>query len=256
MKMRSNTNKFARISIVSLLLATCILISIFLCSCTADEEEPINDDPVDPAIVEAEQVSRQYRAMVTDYVGEIILNECDKAIAESEYGFIPVKEENMDYYQFYNGDLDYYYIRNRFYLAEFTDEELEYLKTRAASEDKTLTDEDRQFVQDTFMRVISEEIEGVDGVYDMDYGYYSPSGWFAPSDNLVLGFRYDDLNLNGMTDEEWSDNLWDQREFLLDQTNIAIKAIKETLGWDTTFFVYDDYHVNPLNEFEGARYAD
>ena len=255
--MKSETNNLHHLFLIALLAIVCSFISIALCSCSAEEPEPADDVTVDPAVKEAEQISRQYRFMVNRYLEELVLGEYDRAIAESDYNFIPVGRDEMDYYQFYTGtDLDYYYLRNVFYLGEFTDDEIDYLKARIADDDEVITDEDRAFIQETFLRVISEEVEGIDGVYDMDYGKDSPSGWFAPSDNLVLGFRYDEFNLNGMTDEEWDENLQDQRRFFVDMHQRLIAAIKEKFGWDTTIFTYDDYHVNPLNEYEGARYAD
>lgn len=230
-----------------LVLAACGSAMLFaLSGCSL---HPFAKTPKEPVISEEEQMSREYRAMVNRYLEEIALGESDRAIAESELGFVPIVGKDKDYYQYYTGTkLQYYYVRNRFYMDEFADEELDYLKKRTNDGNDALTDEDRDFVRSTFLKVISEDVEGIDGVYSMDYGSTSPSGWFAPSDNLVLGFRYDEFDLNGMSDEEWSDNLWEQRRFLLEPTNEAIAAIRDELGWETTFFVYDDFHVNPLNE--------
>ena len=76
------------------------------------------------------------------------------------------------------------------------------------------------------------------------------SDYYVPNQSIVIGFRYDEFNLNNLSDEQW-DNLHDKQllylsEFLLkmskeisSKVNIPIQVIK-----------YNEYSVKKKIIFE------
>ena len=186
-----------------------------------------------------------YRSLLNQYLKQLVLGNYDKILSSSDLSFVPVATEEQDFYQYYsNNDLKYYYVRNNIFVERLSDEELNYLKSRIITNNFTLQSEDVTFVRNTFSKVIKEE--DIDGkAYVTNFGPDS-STFHAQSNSLVIGFRYDEFNLNDMTEEKWAQNNNKQREFLWNFNNQLEMDLKQKLNIPVSVIEYDEYSIKNL----------
>ena len=156
-----------------------------------------------------------YYHMLNKYViSKLGLQEYDDALKNSPFNFVATSEENMDLYQSLASDeMSYFYVRNNVYVERLTKEERRFLKARMEEANVELDDEMINVLDETMPKVISEstnlEQQGM-----VNFGPLNKQ-YFAPSNSLVIGFRYDEFNNSGCKDDdEWDVNHDNQREQL------------------------------------------
>ena len=162
-------------------------------------------------------VYRNYRMALDAYVVQVLnLGGYDRRISESDLLFVPVSEEDMDFYQYISTfGLDYFYLRSETYVEKLSAEDIEYFSRLTKAELPVPSEKTMERVEKTWRSVI--DIGNDDGTIHMcRYGPDTDRFWF-PSTVLILGFRYDmfaDVGLG--QDEEWLKNNDKQILFLND----------------------------------------
>lgn len=165
---------------------------------------------------------REYLILLSVYMNVFIKYLCykfnlqyyDSLIKNSEYNFLPVEEKNMDIYQKFSKEyLKYFYIRNNIYIEKLDENELAFLREIAFSPNKKNNEEIVEFIESTFKKVIFEDALN-DGskcmvFFGEDSQYYS-----CVNDSIVIGLKYDEFNLNNLSDEEWDELHDKQYEFI------------------------------------------
>lgn len=193
------------------------------------------------------QLNALYRRLLNEYIGNIGVNKYDDRLSKSELKFVPISDTAKDYYQYYAGTSHkYYYVRNNVYIERLANDDLEYLKERLMSGD-SLTDEDFTFVERTFKCVIDEQFEVKNADYNVNFGPNS-STYYAPHNALVVGFRYDEFNLNGMTDSAWRDNNDKQYEMLETVEDELQSELSDKLEIPVQVIQYSDLSIKPIQD--------
>ena len=60
---------------------------------------------------------------------------------------------------------------------------------------------------------------------------------------MVLGFRYDEFNTQGKTDEQWDDNYNKQLEYINNIMNEAEDKLSKKLGIPVVIIKYDQFSI-------------
>lgn len=156
-----------------------------------------------------------YRKLFTEYIiKKIKLDKYDNEVKESVLKFYEVPKEEMDVYQYFSSEeLKYFYIRNNIYIERLTDEELKFLKNKIEKDNYDLDSDTRDIIENTYQKVIYEGNIEDDKKYITLYGPNNRS-YLAPSDSIVIGFRYDEFFEDGLEDEIWRIRHLKQVEYL------------------------------------------
>ncbi len=185
-----------------------------------------------------------YRKLFTEYmIDKLNLKEYDKKLAESELNFIPTKEPQMDIYQYFSSpELKYFYIRNNLYLEHLTKQEAEVIKRRSKEENLKLDEETKKLIENTYQKVITEEVPNVEGKYRVSFGPLNGK-FFANSDSVVIGARYDTYEQAGQSDDEWFEQYCKREDYLQEMLEQVQEESKGKLKTEVTAFKYTDNSV-------------
>ena len=185
-----------------------------------------------------------YRNLFTEYIiKKLNLKEVDQQIEKSNLNFVKTDEKNMDLYQYCSSDeLKYFYIRNNIYINNLDDEEKDFLTQKIKDNNIELDENAKYFIEATYKKVIYEGISDEDRGYIRTYGPDSKN-FAAPNNALVIGVRYDDFNLNGLTDEKWKDLYFKQIDFLTKLVKNMEKQFNETIDIPVKIIKYTDFSV-------------
>lgn len=192
-----------------------------------------------------------YRKLFSEYIiDKLQIKNYDFELMNSNLNFVKVIEKDMDIYQNFNKEiLNYFYIRNNLYIERLTPSERKILYTKFLSGDYSLDENTKVIIENSYKRIIFEDIHKDGSNCYINMGPDN-SDYYVPNQSIVIGFRYDEFNLNNLSDEQW-DNLHDKQllylsEFLLkmskeisSKVNIPIQVIK-----------YNEYSVKKKIIFE------
>lgn len=192
-----------------------------------------------------------YRKLFSEYIiDKLQIKNYDFELTNSNLNFVKVIEKDMDIYQNFNKEiLNYFYIRNNLYIERLTPSERKILYTKFLSGDYSLDENTKVIIENSYKRIIFEDIHKDGSNCYINMGPDN-SDYYVPNQSIVIGFRYDEFNLNNLSDEQW-DNLHDKQllylsEFLLkmskeisSKVNIPIQVIK-----------YNEYSVKKKIIFE------
>ena len=156
-----------------------------------------------------------YMYYFTKYLIKTIrLDQYDESLKNSNLSFVNIIE-NQDVYQLMNSSLlNYFYIRNNIYLDKLTNDELNFLKQQLTSLNYNINEEIESFIEKTYKKLIFETINNNPNmIAKISHGPISSSAFFSRNDALVIGFRYDEFNLNGKDEKTWHENYKNQRYF-------------------------------------------
>lgn len=193
------------------------------------------------------RLSTIYRFLLNEYIKELKIGEYENKVSDSNLNFIPILDSKKDFYQYYdNSNLKYYYVRNNIYLERLTEEELKYLSNK---QDFIYNDNDRKFVSDTFKKVIKEEVKNLNEPFETSFGPAS-STYFAQNNALVIGFRYDKFNDNGMNDDEFEQHYENQCRFYYNLNEQLESELGKVLNMPVSVIEYNDNAVKMLNKKE------
>lgn len=171
------------------------------------------------------------------------LDEFDNRIGNSNLSFLPVGENEMDLYQYLSHDISrFFYIRNNYYIERLSNDEQAFLAEKVLKSESDLDKETIAFLESTYRKVIYENVADNENIYNINFGPNSES-FFAPNNSLVLGFRYDEFNTQGKTDEQWDDNYNKQLEYINNIMNEAEDKLSKKLGIPVVIIKYDQFSI-------------
>ena len=177
-----------------------------------------------------------YRLLLIEYINLLGVQQYDQILQKNENYFRAIPLFKQDFYQYYSfiGN-KYYYLRNNIYLERLTEEERNYLNSRAKNNMFQIEQRDMKFIASTFQKVIREERRGIKGTFETNFGPPSPQ-YFALNHSLVIGVRYD-----------WSDELhYQQKKFCHDINQKLENELKEKLNIPVKVIIYSDFSTKKL----------
>ena len=187
------------------------------------------------------QPNQRYFTLMNKYKGffELYLKETlpleliDQNTRESELGFKPIKEEDMDFYQRTSGmGLKYLYLRNNLYVEKLSASELQLLEGFTGYGDET-----KAFIAKTFLKVINPFDES-------RIVFYGPENqnFLCYSDEVVLGIRYDEFNTE-LEDEQFAQNFLEKQTIISQISTVMSIVGLETLGTNLRFIQYNELSI-------------
>lgn len=185
-----------------------------------------------------------YHILLDKYlVRKFSLDKYDKAFDDVKLRFIPVNEEDMDYYQYISQmDLLYIYLRNNIYVEKLSNEEIDKVLNIHDNFLEYPNEEMFELIEKTYRDVIDIN-NNLDEKIISRYGPDNDNYWF-PSNELVIGLRYNIFADNGLgEDEKWVENNTKQVIFmnnLLDNINNDIAKVTDE---KVNFVWYNDYTI-------------
>lgn len=216
---------------------------------TSVSEFDINKLP-DTEVQNYLNLSTLYRALLNEYIKQLGLENYENVIKNSELNFIPVNSSDQDFYQYYNNsNLEYYYIRNNIYIDRLSEYEKKYLQNKLNTHDYSLNDQDINFVSQTLSKLIKEIHDNTPEPFEVNFGPLSTS-FFAPNDALVIGFRYDMFNDNGMDEDVFAENYERQREFCLNLNEQLESQLQNKLSIPIKVIEYDEHSIKKNKSYD------
>lgn len=193
------------------------------------------------------KLSSFYKDIFIRYIcNKLNLTYYDEILKNSEYKYIPIGENQMDFYQHSNiSYLKYFYIRNNFYVENLNTEELDFLRNLFLSENKKVNSEVIQFLEKTYKKIIFEDALR-DGEKCMVF--YGPQAlsFACPNDSIVIGIRYDEFNYSDMNDEQW-DELHENQMIYLNSLIGKMEEEYKKNEFNVKLLKYDDFSINKKN---------
>ncbi len=183
-----------------------------------------------------------YLKLLNDYLS---LNQYDDKLTNSQLRFIKTPKNQQDIYQFLSPN-NYYFIRNNLHIDRLPIEDFKYLSLK---QDDVLDEKSEELIKRTFQTVIKEVDEKISGPFMAVYGPLASDAFQAKNDSLVIGFRYDEFNTDGLSDEEWEELNEKQYAFLTKQNQEMMTELSEKYHIPVKVIEYDEYSVQPL-EYE------
>ena len=182
-----------------------------------------------------DRLSKYYSLFIQYLNSKMNLEKIDKELANSEMNFTSVKKEDMDLYQYLSSEsLNYLYLRSNIYIERLNDEGLAFLDNAS----DVLNDETTYFIENTYPILISEVLEH--GEVPINYGPAGNEQFFAPNENIIIGFRFDSpvdsIRKMGFID------------FL--KTYVEVSAKNKGITTPVNVIKYDNWSVNSLKSAE------
>lgn len=207
---------------------------------------PVIDDKID--IEKMPENIRGYHfvmySLYTDFLVNFIINNTsilnyENLLNKSGLDFYAVQDENKDFYQKTTGKyLEYFYVRNNIHLENLSNEETKFLSDRILNDEFNYDEKVEKFISSTFKRVISEVDVRKDPVI-INYGPEADK-FYAPSNALVIGFRYDEDTYN-------ESNKVNKIIFVNDVITKLQKEISEKLNVEVSIIIYDNFSIKKNN---------
>ncbi len=180
-----------------------------------------------------------YNKLLVEFLIEkYYLKEVDKELEKRKDSFPEVTSSEKDLYQSLSeGYLKYFYLRNNIHIERLTNEQLNYLFSIYQSNNLELTPQNRQFIGDTYLKVILENPteKGININYGPDNIKY-----YKPSNSIIVGVRYNQFQ-NLSSDENTFSSLEDKLHIL---TNFLEYRIKKESDIPFNIIEYNEYSIN------------
>lgn len=179
-------------------------------------------------------LSERYKHFFEQYIMDNLpLAHVDRNMQESNLGFCPIKEADMDWYQKSSGmGLRYLYLRNDFYIELLERDELDFLEDAAAYNQQVA-----EFIRHSFRRVIDPCDEPTSIFYGPENGQF-----LCDSDTIVLGVRYDEFN-SELEDVVFAMNFLEKQRILSQLSSVLEEYAVQALGAKLRFIQYNEVSV-------------
>lgn len=179
----------------------------------------------------------KYKKFFEGYLKEKLpLELIDDNMKKSDLKFVPIKKEDMDFYQITSTmNLDFIYLRNNLYIEKLSKEDLDFLSKK----DK-LDEESKDFIKRTYQTVINP--------YENDEKriiFYGPENekHLCDSTDVVLGIRYNEFEQNEMSDEEFQKNFLEQLRLIAQVSTLLEIASPNELGSVVKVIQYNELSI-------------
>lgn len=189
-------------------------------------------------------VYKNYRRAFDVYlIRKLPLYLYDEKIAGSGLRFMGVAPQDMDYYQFISTmGLHYLFLRNNIFIEKLTLSDTDFFADLDDSDLQIISEEILARIDASFRSVIDFCESGVTGIES--YGPDIERFWLD-SDELVLGFRFDDFADNGLGEEdEWLENNFKQTSYLVDVLEQLSREAGEILQMKVNVLWYNEYTID------------
>lgn len=185
-----------------------------------------------------------YRKLFTEFlILKLELKEYDEEIANSKLNFRPSNKDDMDFYQYFSSEeLKYFYIRNNIYIDKLSEIEDNFLQNKIDNNNYNLDIEAEKFIEATYEKVIFEDVLNNGDTCITIYGPDS-SSFMAPNNAVVVGFRYDEFNLNGLDDNNWNELHNKQLLYLRELDNKMSVNMDNVLQVPVAILKYNEFSV-------------
>ncbi len=191
-----------------------------------------------------ELYQKYYKLILKYFIKKFKLAEYDKSLKDNEDKFVMVKKENMDIYQYLSSDdLNYFYLRNNFYIEHLTQGERNYLKKL------NVNGIEDAFIIKTLKRVITEIPDAQDKKISLCFGGDSLE-FYKLNGSIIFGVRYDEFTDKIPNDENWLSayaKIKDELNFILDGFKYANKSLNDM---PIEVINYNDYTVVKMSHSE------
>ena len=186
-------------------------------------------------------VYTKYRCGLENYLIKLFnIKKYDDMLFESEYYFVPLKNEQKDFYQkSSSGNLKYIYLRNNIYIERLSTGDLNrivYLDLNRHYDKLVL----EKIIEKTYMLVISEYINGnnlcsLSSVNDLSM--------MVKNKEFVFGVRYNEFEKNNLNNDDWMNCFINQHKYLDVVLKKATNDIYNKTQMHINFIVYNDYNL-------------
>ena len=186
-----------------------------------------------------------YRKCFTEYIiNKLNLKYYDDKILNSNLNFKAVNKKDMDIYQYFSSDeLKYLYIRNNIYLENLTEDERLFLNNLLNDKNYEFDKRIETFIEETYERVIFENICKDDKEYMVFYGTNAEC-YMASNKSFILGLRYDDFTFEDTNEELWEKQYEKQTlEFLPKLISEMKKKFEKELKTSVQIMKYNEFSV-------------
>lgn len=185
-----------------------------------------------------------YRSLFVEFIIEKLdLKNYDEELEKSELRYLSSNIENMDLYQYFSSDeLKFFYIRNNMYIEKLTEEEKNWLNERIKNNNYELDDEAKEFIENTYEKVIFEDVLKNGSKCITLYGPDS-SSYLAKNDAIVIGINYDEFNLQGLADSEWSELYFNQQSNLYSMIKQMTSKMEEKINKQVAILKYNIFSI-------------
>ena len=189
-----------------------------------------------------------YNKLLIEFLIEkYYLKEVDKELEKRKDSFPEVPSSEKDLYQSLSeGYLKYFYLRNNIYIERLNNEQLNYLFSIYQSNNLELTPQNRQFISDTYLKLILESPNEKE--ININYGPDNIK-YYKPSNSIIIGVRYNQFQ-NIHTDENTFSLLEDKLHIL---TNFLEYRIKKEIDIPFNIIEYNEYSINCKKKVNIAR---
>lgn len=136
------------------------------------------------------------------------LGKFDEEISRSELGIDTINRDDKDFYQI-GSPLKYLYIRNNLYVERLDEDALKLLESKMLKGDFELDSKTESLIEKTY-KVVTAERSGNERPHTVNYGPVTER-FFASSDDLIIGIRYDDeiKNYKDVNEFKKQNNIFD-----------------------------------------------
>ena len=193
------------------------------------------------------QLYKNYKILLDKYlVNKLELDVYDQSIDDTGLKFMPVKKEDMDYYQYISAmNLKYIYLRNNLYVEKLSKENIDKILSLNINNLKKPSKDIIKIIEDTYIDVIDVNIDK--NITSMvRYGPDNDNYWF-PSNELVIGIRHDDFADNGLGEgKEWEENNNKQTMFLIALIDEIKAKSMNVIKAKVNVVWYNDYTIKEV----------
>lgn len=205
---------------------------------------------LDKGFIENNQLNKKYYTVLNNYkvllesylCWKLSLKDYDDRLSNSELSFIPIKPENMDFYQYYSTmGLKYIYLRNDLSIEKLSNEDIETILKINLSELTTISGELLNLIEGTYKNVIDNNKDT--NVKKINcYGIDIESFWID-SKQLVFGVRYNEFPDSQLDENAWEENYFKQVTYVNNLLKEMSEKCSNIIGDKVNFLKYNDHII-------------
>ena len=198
-----------------------------------------------------------YRKLFTQYIIEKLnLKKYDNEIRESGLEFLPINELDMDSYQYFSSNiLKYFYIRNNINIEKLNENELGFLLQSNFYNNEELNDDEREFIERTYEKVIFEDVLKNGEKCMIFYGPDSER-FLCRNDAIAIGMRYDEFGENDLEDDKWDERHEKQLDFIEELNDRMQLDFQQKASIPISIIKYNEFSVKQRGQLETTKTAE
>lgn len=191
------------------------------------------------------KITNNYKVLFEKFLlTKTSLRTFDNNLVNSKLSFVPIKDEDKDYYQRTSTlNFKYFYLRNNLNIEKLSVEELNYLES-LDYDTLELDDKNISLIEKTFKSVINPtNIEDVESKTILCYGP-DIERFSVNVCDLVFGVRFDEYDPVGLSGDEWIHNSCEQMKYLLENMKNLEETLSKELGVEVKTIQYNEFNIH------------